>query len=188
VVVDRRDVQSDGCGTNKGAGSRLVRFCVLIHQLKNLNQQMYFRTTALWLLRNGACAKFVNSPILHCDYNVMPPENQKFLVKEILAKNAGINSDGFIHIKGCLKLERISLTDCSYITDEALEKLDYRKESLKFLEIINCKNITEDGLRSLKKLTNLQKLVARNLPYVNKPAEIAKELQEHLKNCEIVIE
>lgn len=163
-----------------------ILFLLRLIQLKQL--EVTRRTTAEWLLKNGACAKFVNSPILHCDYNVLPPENVKFFVKEIEARNAGLSADGFMHIKGCEKLDRISLTDCTYITDEALYKLEYRKDSLKFLEIVNCKNITEDGLRSLKVLSKLETLIARDLPYVSKPAEIAKELKEHLKNCEIVIE
>lgn len=130
----------------------------------------------------------MNSPITHCDYNALPPENTKFLVKEIIAKKAGINDDGFAHVKGCEKLDRISLTECSYITDETLARLETRKDSLKSLEIVGCKNITDEGLRSIKKLLNLEMLVARNLPYVNQKAEIAKELQEHLKNCKIVVE
>jgi hypothetical protein len=139
-------------------------------------------------LKNGACAKFVNSPIIHCDYNVLPPENTRFFVKEIIAKNAGINDDGFIHIKGCEKLDSIYLTECSYITDDVFSKLEFRKDTLKCLEIVGCKNISDDGLRSIKNLYKLEKLVARDLPYVKKSAEIAKELQGYLKNCEIVIE
>jgi len=147
----------------------------------------YDRTTAEWLLRNGACARFVGSPVLFCDYNIIPPENIKFFVKEIEADNAGISSDGFVHVKGCEKLDRIAMNNCSYITDEALEKLVTRKDSLKVLEITNCKNITDDGLRTLKHLTKLEKLVARDLPYVKNGAKVQAELKEHLKNCEIDI-
>lgn len=145
------------------------------------------RTTAEWLLRNGACARFVGSPVLFCDYNTLPPENVKFQVKEIEATDAGISEDGMIHIKGCEKLDRISLTNCSYITDEALDKMAFRKDSLKVVEISQCKNITEEGLRSLGALTKLEKLIVRDLPYVKNSAKIEKELKEILVNCDVDI-
>lgn len=47
------------------------------------------RTCAEWLLKNGACVKFVGSSKFLCDYNILPPENSKFKVKEISADNAG---------------------------------------------------------------------------------------------------
>jgi hypothetical protein len=83
-------------------------------KIYELESNFYFilRTAAEWLLRNGACARFVNSPVLFCDYNVLPPENTKFFVKEIEATNAGINAEGFVHLKGCEKLDRIFLNDC----------------------------------------------------------------------------
>lgn len=147
---------------------------------------LIFSTAAEWLLKNGACARFVNSPILFCDYNTLPPENVKFVLKEIEATNAGINAAGFAHLKGCEQLDRIVLKDCSYITDEALERLDCRKDSLKILEITKC-DISSSGLRSLKVLTNLEKLTVRDIKYLDKPEEISLELKQHLKNCEIDI-
>lgn len=125
--------------------------------------------------------------MLFCDYNILPPENTKFFVKEIEATNAGLSPEGFIHLKGCEKVDRIVLNNCPYISDEALENLSYCKDSLKVLEIIKCKNITDEGLKSLKTLTKLEKLVCHDLPYVKKGTEIKKELKEYLKNCEIDI-
>lgn len=145
------------------------------------------RTTAEWILRNGGCVRFVGSPALFCDYNTLPPENIKFFVKEIEATNAGINEDGFIHIKGCEKLDRISLTNCPYITDEALQKMDLRKDSLKVVEISQCKNITEEGLRYLGALNKLEKLVVRDLPYVKNVEKVELELKKILVNCDVDI-
>lgn len=139
------------------------------------------------MLKNGACARFVGSPNLYCDYNSLPPENIKFILKEIEAKDAGINSEGFAHIKGCEKLDRISLNNCSYIEDDALARLELRKDTLKILEISHCKNITEDGLRHLQKLMNLSKLVVHDLPYVKNVEKISQELKQFLKNCDIDI-
>lgn len=111
----------------------------------------------------------------------------KFLVKEIEANKAGISSDGFVHLTGCEKLDRIVLNECSYVTDEALDKLVLRKDSLKVLEISSCKNITDVGLRSLKQLTKLEKLIVRDLPYVKNGEQVGKELKESLPNCEVDI-
>lgn len=128
----------------------------------------------------------MDSPILHCDYNSLPPENQKFVIREILAKGAGINSDGFVHLKGCEKINKIVLDNCSYITDEALEKLVSRKDSLKELEISQC-DISDEGLKSLKVLSNLEKLTVREIPDLKDPEGVTKQLKEHLKNCVIDI-
>lgn len=154
---------------------------------ETLIQGFIFRTAAEWLLKNGACARFVGSPNLYCDYNSLPPENIKFILKEIEAKDAGINGEGFAHIKGCEKLDRISLNKCNYIDDDTLAKFELRKDSLKILEISHCKNITEDGLRHLQKLTNLSKLVVHDLPYVKDAEKISLELKQYLKNCDIDI-
>lgn len=123
---------------------------------------------------------------MFCDYNALPPENSKFLIKEIEARNAGINATGFEHLKGCLKIDRIFLEDCSYITDEALEKLVYRKDSLKILEIIRC-DITDEGLKSLKVLDKLEKLAVSGVAALKDPEGVANQLKQHLKNCLIDI-
>ncbi|XP_070508794.1 ATP synthase subunit s, mitochondrial [Chironomus tepperi] len=145
------------------------------------------RCTAEWLLRNGSCVKFVSAPEPLCDYNLLPPENAKFFVQEIIAEDAGISHIGFPHIKGCTKLEKIVLKNCGYIEDEALECLKMRKDSLKHLELIDCKNLTDHGLRSLKEL-NLKTLVITNVPYVKDFDGIKAELTAALKGCDVKME
>lgn len=68
-----------------------------------------------------------------------------------------------------------------------MKLLDLRKDSLVHLEIIDCKNLTDEGLRSLKVL-NLKSLTVKNLPYVKDPEGVTKELKESLLNCEIDIQ
>jgi hypothetical protein len=79
------------------------------------------------------------------------------------------------------------LKNCGYIEDDALKLLRLRKDSLKHLEIENCKNLTDDGLKSLKDL-NLSTLVVKNLPYVKDVEGVTKELKEGLKGCDVTIE
>lgn len=124
---------------------------------------------------------------MFCDYNTLPPENVKFSVKEIEASNAGISDEGFAHIKGCEKLDRIALIDCAYITDKALQKMGLRKDSLKVVEISKCKNITEEGLRYLEALSKLEKLVVRDLHYTKNVAKVELELKKILVNCDVDI-
>lgn len=66
-------------------------------------------------------------------------------------------------------------------------QLDLRKDSLKVLEILNCKNITEQGLKSLLNLALLERLVIKNAPYVKNATEIEKELRERLTKCHVDI-
>lgn len=108
-------------------------------------------------------------------------------MKEIEATDAGINSEGFMHIKGCEKLDRIMLNKCSYITDEAIQAFELRKDSLKVVEIMSCKNITDEGLVHLKKLSKLEKLVIHDLPYVKNAEKAQNDLKEALKNCVVDI-
>lgn len=147
----------------------------------------HLNSPSLRLLRNGSCVKFVNAKDKLCDYNLLPPENSKFFVKEILAEDSGISHIGFPHIRGCEKLDKIVLNNCSYIEDEALKWLSLRKDSLKHLEVINCKNITDEGLRSLKAL-KLEKLIAKNLPYVKDVDGVREELVKAMPGCVIEIE
>lgn len=112
----------------------------------------------------------------------------KYQIKEIEADNAGIMHIGFDHLENCSKIDRIVLNNCVYIDDSALEKLQLRKDSLRILEISKCRNITEHGLFQIKKLSNLQKLILSDLPYVkNSGKEIETILKESLKNCEFDI-
>lgn len=105
-----------------------------------------------------------------------------------LIANLGINDEGFDHIKGCESIDTIILKNCSYLTDEALDKLKLCKDSLKYLEFERCRNITEEGLESLKVLTNLKKLSVKDLPYVKDAERIEQSLKASLTQCEIIIE
>lgn len=139
-------------------------------------------------MRNGACVKLAGHAAILCDYNSLPPENVKFIVKEIHGnENSGLNSAGFVHIKGCEQLDTIKFNNCSYIENDALSRLVMRKDSLKVVEITQCKNITDDGLRYLGDLTKLERIVARDLPYVKSPERIQEELKSKLPKCAVDI-
>jgi hypothetical protein len=79
------------------------------------------------------------------------------------------------------------LKNCTYIEDETLSQLIARKDSLKILEIIKCKNITDKGLRTLGALSKLEKLEASGLPYLKNAEKVIEELKGKLSNCAIDI-
>lgn len=63
-----------------------------------------------------------------------------------------------------------------------------RKDSLKYLELEKCENVTDTGLNSLKALTNLKTLVLKDLPYVKDIDAVEKSLKASLTQCKILIQ
>lgn len=145
------------------------------------------RICAEWVLKNGGAVRFKSYPtILFSNYNALPGEI-KLPIIEIDGTNSSIMDIGFDHMKNCDSIENIKLIKCKYLENGALEKLEHVKKSLKYLEVSGCFNIDETGLMSLTGLTNLEKLVVSNLPYVKDFDKIKKELKEKLPKCSIHI-
>lgn len=117
------------------------------------------RTCAEWLLRNGAKIKLLNGSTYIDDYNIMPPLNMKFKIKEVDAADSSIMHNGFVHFKDCKFIDKLVLHNCCYLYNEALGQLFYLKDSLSHLQITNCQNLSEDSLQSLRCLNNLKTLI-----------------------------
>ena len=49
-------------------------------------------------------------------------------------------------LEGCNHIEKIVLKKCNYLNDDALPLLSVLSDSLRHLEIINCWNLTSDGI------------------------------------------
>lgn len=145
------------------------------------------RVCAEWLLRNGGCVKFVGQTSLFCDYNSLPSDTLKFTrqIKEIFANEAGINSNGFNHLRGLTSVDAVHLEKCVYLDNNVVTNLSHVKNTLKTLEIINCNGITDAGLLEAKNLVNLKKLLAHDLPYVKNETKVKEELKRALPNCEL---
>ncbi|XP_063706066.1 ATP synthase subunit s, mitochondrial [Culicoides brevitarsis] len=147
------------------------------------------RVCAEWLLRNGACVKFVGEQNLFCDYNFLPPDTIPFTrkIKEIYAKEAGINSNGFNHLRGLTSVDSVHIENCVYVDNGVFSNLMHVKETLKTLEVIDCQNISDAGLLDVKNLVNLRKFVAHNLAYVKDEKKVKEELAKALPHCELDI-
>lgn len=143
------------------------------------------RTCAEWLLRNGASVKWTGSKEYLKDYNLLPAESAKRYIEEIDATDSSIMHYGFRHFRGCNHIKKLVLNRCNYIENEALTELFYLKNSLAYLHIISCGNLTEKGLIHLRVLENLKELELRNLPYVKDKGSVVKKLKESLIYCNV---
>ncbi|KAF2900692.1 hypothetical protein ILUMI_05495 [Ignelater luminosus] len=143
------------------------------------------RTCAEWLLRNGASVKWTSAKEFLADYNELPPENIKLYIKEVDATDSSISHYGFPHFAGCKHIDKIILHKCGYLENEALPQLKPLKNTLKYLQISSCGNITEPGLNSLTELNNLEKLIIADLPYVKDKEGVLKTLSNTLTKCNI---
>ncbi|KAJ8978705.1 hypothetical protein NQ317_015953 [Molorchus minor] len=136
------------------------------------------RTCAEWILRNGGAVKWVNSNELLKDYNELPNEGTTFHIQEIDASNASIMQNGFAHFNGCNYITKIIFHECNYLENGSFEGLKYLKNSLLFLQISSCPNITENGLFPLKILSKLKQLVMLNLIAVKNKDKVLQNLKK----------
>lgn len=143
------------------------------------------RACAEWLLRNGAFVKWKDISEVLTDYNALPKDGQQYYIEGVNANNAGICDIGFEHFKGCKYVKDIKIENCKYIDDNALSYLSILQDTLKNLEIIACRGVTDEGLLSLKVLKKLERLKIQGLTFVHKKDSTCKELSEALPNCKI---
>ncbi|KAF7989407.1 hypothetical protein HCN44_008081 [Aphidius gifuensis] len=144
---------------------------------------------AEWLLRNGASVKWKNSTNYSNDYNSLVANvDMTKKIQGVDATDSGISHDGFPHFENCKFIEDMKLVNCVYIGDNALDHLDLLESSLKNLEISNCGNVTDKGLGSLKKLSNLKILKLSKLQAIQDLKMAQNNLTKSLPNCQIIIE
>lgn len=145
------------------------------------------RTCAEWILRNGGAVKWTHSSEVLSDYNRLPKEETRVFLKEVDATDSSIMHNGFKHFQGCDHISKLILHKCNYMDDQALPELHYLKESLLYLQISSCPNITETGLSNLKGLTKLKQLMLFDLIGVKDLPKIVQALKPSLNVCNIQI-
>lgn len=144
------------------------------------------RTCAEWLLRCGAKVKWKNMSHWEMDYNALPASNfDRYKIEEIDATNSAVMGIGFPHLKGLKHVRKIILHDCRYMCDDALEYLPLVKETLQFLQLSNCGDITDEGLRPLTEMTNLRELIMFALPEVQNREQWERTLKSALPKCHV---
>lgn len=143
------------------------------------------RTCAEWILRNGGAVKFVGANEYVRNYNALPVEGTRFTIKEVDATESSIMHYGFPHFQGCKFIEKAIFDKCDYLEDVAFKELSPLKNSLTYLQISGCQNITDEGLMSLESLSNLKTLIIYNLTYVKDKNAVVKNLKSKLAQCDI---
>lgn len=82
-------------------------------------------------------------------------------------------------------LHKIILHNNNYIDDRALKGLSYGSSTLDHVQVSKCSNVTDPGLKEIKALGKLEKLVLFDLTSVNNLEECKQYLQTHLPKCKI---
>lgn len=144
------------------------------------------RLCSEWLLKNGGAVRF-NGKALQKDYNTLPPQNQREKIQEVDATESTIMAIGFEHFRNCDGINKIILHKCKHMENEALNELILLNNTLKHLQVSECYNVVDSGLKSLGQLTNLEKLIIFGMPYVKDIKAIEMELRSKLPKCDIDI-
>ncbi|XP_072932679.1 ATP synthase subunit s, mitochondrial [Epargyreus clarus] len=143
------------------------------------------RACAEWVLRNGGKVVWANGITL-ADYNLLPSEKDSVpKVLEIDGTKSSISHYGFPHLSGCTMLQKITLHENKYIDDRAMKGLAYGRETLSFVQVSKCANVTDSGVKELKSLSKLQTLILFGLESVGNFEECKQYLKSQLPNCKI---
>ncbi|KAJ8723343.1 hypothetical protein PYW08_003255 [Mythimna loreyi] len=144
------------------------------------------RTCAEWVLRNGGRVVWDGGRKL-ADYNMLPPEKQAVpKLIEIDGTDSSISHYGFPHLIGCTKLSKVILHNASYIDDRALKGLSYGRDTITYLQVSKCLNVTDAGLKELKTLHKLETLLLFQLESVVNLEGCKLILQQHLPKCKVL--
>ncbi|KAK7104121.1 ATP synthase subunit s, mitochondrial-like [Littorina saxatilis] len=144
------------------------------------------RACAEWLLRCGASVKWKDKDFWEKDYNLLPGSNyERYKIEGIDATSSAVMAVGFPHLRGLKHVRRIILHDCRYLYDDAIGYLSLVKNTLEFLQLSNCGDITDAGLVPLTELTNLKKLILFSLPEVRDQQKAEAMLKSALPKCDV---
>lgn len=92
----------------------------------------------------------------------------------------------FILLGDCTQLWKIILHDNKYIDNRAMKELEHGKNTLTHVQVSQCINVSDAGLKELSNLTKLQTLVLFNLTSVTNLEDCIKQLHSSLPNCKII--
>lgn len=142
------------------------------------------RLCAEWLMKNGGAVRTVEAPQrIHKDYNSLPPENVRFRVKVVDATGSSIMKIGLEHFKGCNFIDTVIFHQCKHLEGDSLDGLMHLRNTLKVLQISACDNISDEGLRVLGELNNLELLKIHEMRYVKDLNKVKQHLAPKLPNC-----
>ncbi|GAB1603914.1 distal membrane-arm assembly complex protein 2-like [Argonauta hians] len=146
--------------------------------------------SAHFLLARGASIKFVDNDMWHraIQKKVLLPRKRidGLYLEGIDASNTRLLYEGFDNLVNLSRLRYLSLKNCQLIDDWCLDRLHIFRDSLEFLDLSGCHNISERGIVCLHKLPKLQSLILKDLPNIKHLELVAILLQDVSPNCRIL--
>lgn len=123
--------------------------------------------TAHFIVHRGGRVKFRNSTYwVERDEKGMvklpTSYDSRYILEAVDVNGFDLHYEGLSNFCGLMKLKWLSLKDCKNIDDWGLDKISAEFPELEYLDISGCEKITERGLESLYRMTNLKKLVVTN--------------------------
>lgn len=95
-------------------------------------------------------------------YDLPNQYDSRYILEAVDARNTDLYYEGLSNLCGLKKLKWLSLKDCKNIDDWGLDKISAEFPELEHLDISGCEKITERGLESLYRMTNLKTLIVTN--------------------------
>lgn len=83
-------------------------------------------------------------------------------------------------------LQKIILHKATYIDDRALRGLLHAKDTLTHLQISECAQVTDAGIKELKDLQKLHTLILYKLASVDNNEDCKQFLKSHIPKCNIM--
>lgn len=144
-----------------------------------------------FLLARGGTVKFENDDKwYHKEKNkiFLPRHRVKGLfVEAICADNTELMYEGLDNFVGLKSVRYLSLKNCAYIDDYCLDRLHIMADTLQFLDLSGCTNITERGLATLHKMGKLEALILRDIKTTPAIELVTLMLQDVLPECHVLL-
>ncbi|RUS87645.1 hypothetical protein EGW08_004568 [Elysia chlorotica] len=147
---------------------------------------------AHFIVARGGAVKFVGRDHwfvkdANGNYSLPRKNVENLFVEAIDASNIpNITYVAFDILGHLTKVRYLKFKNCHYFDDWCLARLHRLKESLEFVDLENCAQVTDNGLSSLHCLTKLQGLRVSNLPSVKHLGLLTLQLEEHLPGLKVL--
>ncbi|XP_064483810.1 distal membrane-arm assembly complex protein 2-like [Ornithodoros turicata] len=145
---------------------------------------------AAFLLHRGASVKFVGKEEWYKkkedEETGLPIRHEEgWNLEAIDASETELIYEGFENLVHLGSLKALRLCGCPFIDDWCVDRLSQFQDTLEHLDLSGCTQITERGLSSLYRLTNLKSVTLGYLPQIKNLNLVAVLLEDCLPQCEI---
>merc|ERR1712038_1879987 len=144
-----------------------------------------------FMLARGASCKFVGDDhwvkVSKDDKKIPLPNKRdlRFKLEAMDASGTNLMYEGFDNFTSLKWLKHLDLSNCEFIDDWCLDRLQQNKFTLRSLNLSGCNNITERGLAALHKI-NLDRLVIRNMRSLSDPELTVMLLEDMMPNTRVI--